>query len=92
LFVAWFLFSSLLAANSTLHEIVHHDAAQSSHQCAITVFQQQQILAAEPHTFFLAFDFSLIGLVPPSHTPFIFSVDYTSPPGRGPPFSLPFVA
>jgi hypothetical protein len=40
--------SFLLSASPSLHEQLHHDAAQASHQCAITVFQQQHLLASSP--------------------------------------------
>ena len=40
--------SLLLSASPSLHEQFHPDAAQASHQCAITIFQQQQLLASNP--------------------------------------------
>ena len=43
------LFLSLLfAADHSLHEKLHKDASQSFHQCAITIFEQQHVVASDP--------------------------------------------
>ena len=48
LLAVWFLSSSLLAASPALHQWLHDDAGQSSHQCAITLLEHQQLLASDP--------------------------------------------
>ena len=86
--------SSLLAVSPALHQWLHQDATQSSHQCAITLLEQQQILSSDPHPILIALDLGLIGFAPLIKTPQTLSVDYTSSPSRAPPsffFSLAIV-
>src|SRR5687767_5545879 len=47
LLALWCLTTSVLGSSTLLHCWLHVDAAESSHQCAITLFEQQQITPAE---------------------------------------------
>ena len=41
------LFLNLLAVSPKLHEVFHADAGKAQHQCAVTLFAQGQVEAAE---------------------------------------------
>ncbi|MGI8967214.1 MAG: hypothetical protein ACR2H1_14155 [Limisphaerales bacterium] len=88
LLVAWFLFSSLLATNPTLHQWLHDDAAQSSHQCAITLSQYQQTLFHPPQPLVFALDFNLIYFVQPKNFSPVSAINFRWLPGRAPPASF----
>ncbi|MDQ6630435.1 MAG: hypothetical protein M3Y82_01600 [Verrucomicrobiota bacterium] len=85
LLVAWLLFSSLLAANPTLHQWLHNEAAQSSHQCAITFFEQQQILFYPAPSFLFVGNFNLIYFAPPHESSLASATDLQLLPSRAPP-------
>ncbi|MEO6035587.1 MAG: hypothetical protein ABIQ35_10060 [Verrucomicrobiota bacterium] len=55
-------FSLLLAADHSLHEQWHKDAAQPAHQCAITIFEQQHVIASDLIVIDIKSDFGLISL------------------------------
>ena len=83
--VAWMLFSSLLAASPALHEHFHENAAQSSHQCAVTLLEQQQLLSGESHVFVVVADFPEALSIPAVTFSFSSQADFKLLPGRAPP-------
>ena len=85
LLIVWIFVSSLLAVSPTLHQWLHDDAAQSSHQCAITLFQQQQILPSEPQVAAFVAEVGFVFHLPLHSAPPLTSVDYFCAPGRAPP-------
>ncbi len=83
--VAWMLFASLLSANPSLHEQIHDNASQSSHQCAVTLLEQQQLLSGEPQVFAFRPDFAETEVLAPATIAFVSQNDLRLLPTRGPP-------
>jgi hypothetical protein len=83
--VAWMLFSSFLSASPVLHEHFHENAAQSTHQCVVTLLEQQQLLTGELQSFVFAAEFSEseLSLLVTNH--FVPQGDVRLLPSRGPP-------
>ena len=77
--------SSLLAASPTLHKLLHEDAAQDSHQCAITLLHQQGIEPSNSIPVLLESAQRLLFLQRLTQTPVFMSVDCRSFPSRAPP-------
>jgi hypothetical protein len=83
------LFASLLlAVSQSLHAKLHQDAGKPSHQCAITLFAEQQVLASEPKIDFIEPDFEFILLVATADSQIFFGNDYRISASRAPPFTL----
>jgi len=85
--LALFLLVLAMAQSGTLHRLVHADAANPDHQCAVTLLATGQIdvaaatatvPAAAPATFALALP----------EAPLLAVADYSLLPGRAPPSSL----
>jgi hypothetical protein len=81
------LLLNAMAAAPALHDLIHHDAAESGHQCAVTLFAHGQM---DSPVLEVA---ASIPVAPAEFLPLI-SVSVlnapveTLPPGRGPPGSL----
>jgi hypothetical protein len=86
--IVTFLASLLLAASPSLHEKLHPNASEASHQCVITTFQQHQLLASNPTPILVELNSGFALLCPitefiaPDETNFRFSAS------RAPPVSL----
>ena len=84
LLVALVLLLNALAASPALHELIHKDADQAGHDCAITMFAHGQVDSVSGEVP-VAVPLALIETTPSS----IFSVPSTAienlPPGRAPP-------
>jgi hypothetical protein len=48
LLVGLVLLLNALVASSSLHELLHHDAGQPEHQCAVTLFAHGQVESVTP--------------------------------------------
>ncbi|MBA4149016.1 MAG: hypothetical protein H0X66_12940 [Verrucomicrobia bacterium] len=48
LLIAWVLAAALISSDSHLHEAFHHDSAQQTHDCAISLFERGQTLSSDP--------------------------------------------
>jgi hypothetical protein len=79
----------LLTADPSLHRLIHTDADNAGHECAITLFAHGQVLHCLPELLsalvVLGFVWRVAlpaSLVPPVRA-------FVSPPGRGPPVFLP---
>jgi hypothetical protein len=85
--------SLLLAVSQSLHEKLHQDASKTSHQCAITLFAQQQILASEPNTVPIELNPALVWSLADAGSVSFSSTDFRFSASRAPPRSspLPFV-
>ncbi|MEP6662618.1 MAG: hypothetical protein ABJC04_03040 [Verrucomicrobiota bacterium] len=86
--VSSFLFSLLLSASPGLHQFWHEGAAQASHQCSITFFQQQHILAADTGAIIVQQSPGLIFRHAPDVSAFLPESDYRFSSSRAPPVSL----
>lgn len=81
------LLLNLLAASPSLHELLHADAGQPGHQCAVTVFAHGKVdsttveVAAVTPTVCLE-------VFQPGYISFISTSVNTLPPGRAPPVSF----
>src|SRR5262245_43522049 len=83
--VLWMLLSSVLAASPALHEKFHDGAGDSSHQCAVTLIEQQQLVAAELHTLIVILDGPEAKPFVPVVISFVSHDDVPLLPGRAPP-------
>jgi len=89
--LALIVFSSLLlAVSQSLHEKLHQDASKPSHQCAITLFAQQQILASEPNIIPVELNFGLILSIADADSVIFPQADYRFSASRAPPVSPAF--
>ena len=79
------LFCATLAENSALHRLIHPDADNGHHQCAITMFAHGKVevsdgnvalIVPSPHVFSIVVAFADVLIV---------SRDYLLLPGRAPP-------
>jgi hypothetical protein len=83
--VAWLVLSSLVASSPLLHHAVHDDAGQSSHQCAFTLLEQQQVLSSDGQVV------TIVLITPVTNPSFTFTpatievVDLLAGPPRAPP-------
>ena len=87
LFLLAFLMVEAMAVSETLHELVHHDSAQSQHQCAVKLFSAGHIDLAGSQPAVVA----PTTLVMESYLPTLsVLVQYYDllPPGRAPPAVL----
>jgi hypothetical protein len=85
------LFFSTLAASSSLHQLVHHDAGAPNHSCVITLFATGQIDSA-PAFLMPAVIAALLGaLVLLPETVELPSADYRYSSSRAPPSSVLFI-
>lgn len=50
LLIVWVLAAALISSNRHLHDFVHHDSKQTSHQCAISLLERGQTLHADVTT------------------------------------------
>jgi hypothetical protein len=87
--LALVLLLSLLAANQSLHRLIHKDADDAGHECAVTLYAHGQVLHSLPELIsaLVVLGFVWLMVLPksviPSPRAFVF------PPGRGPPVCLP---
>ena len=77
--VLWMLVSPVL------HEQFHSDAASASHQCVVTLVQQQQLLAGDGEVAIVPFVSAEVVQVLPHAVSFGTDSDYRLLPGRAPP-------
>ena len=86
--LASIVFTSLLfAVSQSLHEKLHQDASKPSHQCAITLFAQQQILTSEPNIFLVELNVGLVLSIIDADSVIFPQADYRFSVSRAPPVS-----
>jgi hypothetical protein len=73
------------AVSPSLHNWIHSGAGQPGHECAITLFQQNQLLAAEGAAIAAVTLFLFISFVLLAKVIFLPIVPSFLPPGRAPP-------
>ena len=83
--ILWILGSSLAAASPVLHRLVHDDAGQDSHQCAITLLEQQQLVTSDSSTVVVPGFAQCRNVGQQPHLDFVSSVDSRNFPSRAPP-------
>lgn len=93
LLVVWLLFVivavSFLAASLPLHQLIHKDAGNDDHHCAITLFAHAQVLALPAGPVFIASVLGIISLVLQPRRILLPARSWQRPPGRAPPGSPP---
>ena len=82
------LLLSLLASNEALHRLIHRDAGDADHVCAVTLFAHGQVLHSLPElvSALVVIGFAWLIVLPKSVAPPTRS--FVFPPGRGPPVLL----
>jgi hypothetical protein len=84
LLVGLFLWIQALAVLPALHALVHHDASDPGHECAVTLFAHGQVDASNPVVMIVCA--AARPMIGPSIPAVIFvSTDVPLLPGRGPP-------
>jgi hypothetical protein len=76
---------SFMAVSLPLHRLIHKDADDQDHECAITLFAQAQVLTHLAGPIFIAIVLGIISLILPPRTVFLPARPLQLPPGRGPP-------
>lgn len=82
-----FLTLLLFTSSEPLHKLVHPDADSPDHHCAVTLFLQGQVNAAETVSLLVAFVAALFFLLPPLQSAVFSSFDYRFAPSRAPPLA-----
>jgi hypothetical protein len=78
------LLLNAMAASPSLHELIHSDAAESGHQCAVTLFAHGQVASASADVP-LAELLTLVGTVPLVEISVFRPAIENLPAGRAPP-------
>lgn len=90
LLVVFLLLSTFLAVAPSLHRLLHDDADQNTHQCAITMLQQQQMLPDDPAPLLLDIPLSFVSFVSLIKSVVLPVANCRSFPSRAPPgFFMP---
>ena len=79
------LFCGALASSSGLHRLIHPDADNDHHQCAITIFAHGNVDLADGNPVLAAPDFGARLADDRSRNIVLLSCDYLLLPGRAPP-------
>jgi len=79
------LFCGLLSSSASLHEIIHPDANDGHHQCAITVFAHGHVDLTDGGAPLAVPVFREIGVAVLCESAIINASDYLLLPGRAPP-------
>lgn len=88
LLCAAILFSTLLAVSPSLHQLLHQDANQASHECVVTMMQKQQLSSDAPAPLLVGF-ISRISFTPDlGPTVALSQIDHPLASSRGPPAIL----
>jgi hypothetical protein len=86
LLLGLFLFLQALSISPALHALVHSDAAEAGHECAVTLFTHGQINASATAVPIVCTATRVIFCQSPPQAIFV-SADVRLLPGRGPPAS-----
>lgn len=78
------LLLNLLAAVPSLHELIHHDAGEADHQCAVTMFAHGQVDSSVVEVA-LPVPAAPVEFSPQTLVSVLSTLVATLPPGRGPP-------
>ena len=79
---------SLLATDQPLHRLIHKDADDAGHECAVTLFAHGQVLHCLPELISALLVFGFVLLMPPLKSAVPPARAHVFPPGRGPPVFL----
>jgi hypothetical protein len=90
LLLASFFLTAAMVACPELHEYFHHDAKDTHHQCAATLFTHGQMMTSDTALVLAVLVLLLLFCIPPSKLAEFSSVDLRLGFGRAPPhfFSL----
>jgi len=82
------LLCGAFAANPSLHELIHHDAEDSGHECAISLFARGQVQFEEAPPVFNAPTFVSFAVATPLQALMLETAEFALLPGRAPPAAL----
>lgn len=77
-----------LANNPSLHKLLHHDAEDSGHECAISLFARGQVHFEEAPPIFNAPPFVSFAVATPLPALMLEAAEFALLPGRAPPAPL----
>ncbi len=81
----WLLCAGFVSANFSWHHWLHEDAHEESHQCFISLIENQQISGGDAPAAVVTLAGEWSHLPMASQTRFISTVDWLSTPSRAPP-------
>ena len=76
-----------LASSETLHKLIHHDADEAGHECAVTLFAHGQVDSPVVEVAAII-PVAPVEFLPLASVSVFNALVVTLPPGRGPPVSL----
>ncbi|MGZ5530111.1 MAG: hypothetical protein ACXWJB_15655 [Limisphaerales bacterium] len=82
------LFSALMAVSPSLHQLLHQDANQASHECVVTLMQKQQVCGEAPAPLLIACAETISFYPHLRSITLVSQVDYSLAASRGPPVIL----
>jgi hypothetical protein len=77
--------SVLMAVSPSFHELVHHDAHEADHQCAVTLLSREHVLSWDNPPVLVAPPSGLSLETVGDERILFHSIPFLLPPGRGPP-------
>ena len=84
LLLGLFLFLQAAVTSPVFHSVLHSDATDPAHQCAVTMFSHGQVDAATPAVAIVVAQ-PLVSFASPTREVTFVSTDIRLQPGRGPP-------
>ena len=87
LLLGLFVFVLAMAQFGALHRLLHAEASQAEHQCAVTMLAGGQVDVAIGEVRVVSIPVVAVALVMPA-SPIFVAVDYSLLPGRAPPAGL----
>jgi len=87
--IALVLALSLLSASPSLHRLIHKDADDANHECAVTLFAHAQVLPLSKAIILAVVILGFVGFISLPRIALLPARPRQLPPGRGPPVLLP---
>jgi hypothetical protein len=78
------LFVAALASSESLHKLIHHDADEAGHECAVTLFAHGQVDSPVVEVAAII-PVAPVEFLPLTSVSVVNALVETLPPGRGPP-------
>ncbi len=87
--IALVLALSLLCVSPFLHRLIHHDADDANHECAVTLFAHAQVLLLPKAILLAVAILGFAGFISLPRIALLPARPCQLPPGRGPPVMVP---
>ena len=80
---------ALLSVSPSLHRLIHEDAGDVNHECAVTLFAHAQVLLLPKAIVLAVVILGFVGFISLPRIALLPGRPAQLPPGRGPPVMLP---